>query len=123
MAGWISVYNRRVDNSKTVHTIGKNGIHYEYIMPIFGERDKYLDQAIDVKSRKSPTSKYKNGKKPGSYQPVGDKRYFNFYQIQKMKSKGEWELFLEDALRRKQFMLAQQLKQRILEELDNYEAR
>ena len=121
MAGWISIYNRRIDKTKTVYAVGKNGIHYEYIMPIFGEREKYLDQALDVKSKKSPKSKYKNGKKPGQYQPVGDKRYFNYYQIQKMKTKGDWEDFLLDVLEREQFILAEQLKKYIIEEFGEYE--
>lgn len=96
MARWtINTYNQRIDKSQTVHIIGKNGIHYEYIMPIFGERDKYLDQAIDVKSRKSPKTKYDNGKRPGQYQPIGDKRFFNFYQMGKMTEDERIDFLLE----------------------------
>lgn len=80
----ISIYNRRIDKTKTVQHIGANGIHYKYIMPIFGDVSKFHEQAIDVQSIKSPNSKYKNGKRPGQYQPVGDKRYFTFYQLNKM---------------------------------------
>lgn len=80
----ISIYNRRIDKTKTVQHIGENGIHYRYIMPIFGNINNFHEEAIDVKSVKSPTSTYKNGKRPGQYQPVGDKRYFTFYQLNKM---------------------------------------
>ena len=96
MAGFISVYNRRIDKTKTVQYIGKNGIHYEYIMPIFGERDKYYIQALDVKSKKSPKTKYKNGKKPGQYQPIGDKTAFTSYQLNKMRERGESEEYIEE---------------------------
>ena len=96
MAGFISVYNRRVDKSKTVQIVGKNGIHYEYIMPIFGERDKYQTQALDVKSKKSPTTKYKNGKRPGQYQPIGDKSCFTFYQLKQMQKRGESDAYIEE---------------------------
>lgn len=96
MAGFISIYNRRVDKSKTVHYVGKNGVHYEYIMPIFGEPDKFYIQALDVKSKKSPTTKYKNGKKPGQYQPIGDKTAFTFYQLKKMRERGESEDYIEE---------------------------
>ena len=95
MAGFINVYNRRVDRSKTVQYLGKNGIYYEYIMPIFGEQDKYHTQAIDVKSKKSPKTKYKNGKKPGQYQPIGDKSHFNFYQLKQLRDQGRDEQYIE----------------------------
>lgn len=95
MARWINVYNRRVDRSKTVQYLGKNGIHYEYIMPIFGESGKHYEQALDVKSKKSPTTKYKNSKKPGQYQPIGDKSYFNFYQLNQLRDHGRDEQYIE----------------------------
>jgi hypothetical protein len=96
MSNWtINVYNRRIDNSKTVHFLGQNGIHYEYIMPIFGDPKKFHTEALDVKSRKSPTTKYKNGKKPGQYQPVGDKRFFNYYQMGKMTEEDKIAFLLE----------------------------
>lgn len=60
---------------ETVPYIGKNGIHYEYILKKQGNRDKFYEDAIDVRSRNKDT---------GRYQPIGDKRYFNFYQLKKM---------------------------------------
>ena len=93
--GWISTYNQRIDKTKTVQRIGKNGIHYEYIMPIFSDPMNWQVEAMDVKSRKSPKSKYKNGKKPGQYQPIGDKTYFNFYQLKKVQERGVTDEYLE----------------------------
>lgn len=95
MAGFINIYNTRIDRSKTVAIIGKNGIHYEYVMPIFSEQDKYQTQALDVKSKKSPKTKYKNGKKPGQYQPVGDKSYFNFYQLKQLRKNGVGDEYID----------------------------
>jgi hypothetical protein len=96
MARWtINTYNLRIDRSKTVQFLGKNGIHYEYVMPIFSQRAMFYEQALDVKSRKSPTTRYKNGKKPGQYQPVGDKRFFNFYQMNKMSEEDKINFILE----------------------------
>lgn len=92
---WINLYNRRIDKSKTVEYLGKNGIHYEYVMPIFGEQDKFHTQAMDVKSKKSKTTKYKNGKKPGQYQPIGDKTYFNFYQLNALRDQGRSEEYID----------------------------
>lgn len=93
--GWISTYNQRIDKTKTVQRIGKNGIHYEYIMPIFSDPMNWQIEAMDVKSKKSPKSKYKNGKKPGQYQPIGDKTYFNFYQLKKLQDRGVSDEYLE----------------------------
>jgi hypothetical protein len=39
----------------------------------------FYQDAIDVRSHKRPDTKYNNGKRPGQYQPVGDKKYFTFY--------------------------------------------
>lgn len=85
----INTYNQSIDYTKTIYYTGKNGIHYEYIMPKVMRTDinEEYEGAIDVKSRKSSTTKYKNGKKPGQYQPVGDKSYFTFYQLKKIDLK------------------------------------
>ena len=79
MAGFLNIYNQRIDKTRTVQRVGKNGIHYEYVMPRLGNSMNWQVEAMDVKSKKSPKTKYKNGKKPGQYQPIGDKTYFNFY--------------------------------------------
>lgn len=85
----ISAWNAKIDNTLTVMRWGRQGILYEYILPYGANPMKYYEEAIDVKSRKSgrPRPSTKNGKiyRPGVYQPVGDKRYFNFYQMRKMK--------------------------------------
>lgn len=96
MAGFINTYNQRVDKTKTVFRVGKNGIHYEYIMPIFSDPMNWRIEAMDVKSRKSPVSKYKNGKRPGQYQPIGDKSAFTFYQLNKMRDRGKSEEYIEE---------------------------
>ena len=48
----------------------------------------YYEEAINVKSVKK-SEEYMNGKRPGQYQPVGDKRYFNYYQLKKMQIRPE----------------------------------
>lgn len=84
----ISAWNAQVANSVSQFVTGKNGIVYEYIVPNYGRSSIYYMDAIDVRSHKSPVSKYKNGKKPGQYQPIGDKSYFTFYQLKQLKKKG-----------------------------------
>lgn len=71
----INTYNMRIDRTKTVMRLGRNGILYEYILPTYGNSFEYYNDAIDVKSHNKVT---------GRYQPIGDKRYFNFYQLNKM---------------------------------------
>lgn len=95
----ISAWNARIDKSLTVTRLGRNGVLYDYILPYGANPSRYYEEAIDVKSRKG-FSKYSNGKRPGQYQPVGDKRYFTFYQINKMRDNGDWNKFHEDLLRR-----------------------
>lgn len=74
----INSYNTRIDRTKTVLRLGKNGILYEYLIPIGGDPFTYYNDAIDVKS---------HNKKTGRYQPVGDKSHFNFYQLRKMRGR------------------------------------
>lgn len=76
----IEIWNASIDNTKTVQRIGRNGVHYEYLIPLASDPFHYYQDAEDVRSRKSPTTKYNNGKRPGQYQPVGDKSYFTFYE-------------------------------------------
>ena len=77
----INDYNAKIDRTSTVMRLGKNGILYEYILPYGADPNHYYEDAIDVKSHKSISTKYDNGYRPGSYQPIGDKRYFTFYQL------------------------------------------
>ena len=95
MAGFLNIYNQRIDKTRTVQRIGKNGIHYEYVMPRLSNSMNWQVEAMDVKSKKSPTTKYKNGKKPGQYQPIGDKTYFNFYQLKKVQERGGMDDYLD----------------------------
>lgn len=74
----INTYNAQIDRTKTVMRLGRNGILYEYILPTYGDPFEYYNDAIDVKS---------HNKKTGRYQPVGDKSYFNFYQLRKLGNK------------------------------------
>ena len=96
----INIYNAKIDRTNTVMRTGKNGILYEYILPYGGNPNHYYEDAIDVKSHKSINTRYDNGKRPGEYQPVGDKRYFTFYQLKKMLNMDAWNNFIEDLIRR-----------------------
>lgn len=94
MASNISIYNARVDRSLTQRVLGRNGIMYEFELPYGANPDKYYEEALNVKSvkgnnRRRSKSKKNFGKiyRPGTYQPVGDKRYFNYYQLNKMTKK------------------------------------
>lgn len=81
----INTYNAQIDRTKTVMRLGRNGIHYEYILPIYGNPFEYYNDAIDVKSHNKIT---------GRYQPIGDKSYFNFYQLKNIMSKQQEEYLL-----------------------------
>lgn len=84
MAKWtINNWNAKIDRTLTVRRLGRQGILYEYELPYGADPNHYYEDAANVKSiKRSPD--YLNGKRPGQYQPVGDKRYFTYYQIQKM---------------------------------------
>lgn len=72
----INTYNTQIDRTKTVMRLGRNGILYEYILPVYGNPFEYYNDAIDVKSHNKIT---------GRYQPIGDKSYFNFYQLKQLQ--------------------------------------
>lgn len=105
----ISAWNAKIDKTLTVMRWGRQGILYEYILPYGANPMKYYEEAIDVKSRKMgkrrPSTKNKKFYRPGTYQPVGDKRYFNFYQLNKMKEK-DWVQWQKDIERRKRERIA-----------------
>lgn len=112
MANNISAWNAKIDNTLTVLERGRNGILYEYVLPYGANPMNYYKEAIDVKSHKGDnrnpsTAKRHEGQvyRSGEYQPIGDKRYFTYYQIRKMLQKNDWEKFLQDVERRKQFRL------------------
>lgn len=102
MAKWtINNWNAKIDRTLTVRRLGRQGILYEYELPYGADPMHYYEDAINVKSIKR-SEQYQNGKRPGQYQPIGDKRYFNYYQISKMsdKQKEEWmaELYMQSML-------------------------
>lgn len=106
MAKWtINNWNAKVDRTLTVRRLGRQGILYEYELPYGADPMHYYEEAINVKSIKR-SEQYNNGKRLGQYQPIGDKRYFNYYQLNKMsaKQKQEWmqELYMQTLL--KEFM-------------------
>ena len=93
MAKWsINDWNAKIDRSLTITRLGKNGILYEYELPYGANPMNYYEEALNVKSIKR-SEKYNNGKRPGMYQPVGDKSYFTYYQRKKMRE--DWSKYLE----------------------------
>lgn len=81
--GNISAWNAKIDRTSTVIRLGRNGVIYEYLIPLGASPFHYYEDAIDVRSHKKAGTKYDNGKKPGQYQPVGDKSKFFFYKLKK----------------------------------------
>lgn len=79
-----NAWNAKIDRTNTVIRLGRNGVIYEYLIPLGGSPFHYYEDAIDVRSHKKAGTKYNNGKKPGQYQPVGDKSKFTFYELRKM---------------------------------------
>lgn len=115
----INDWNQKIDRTNTIIRLGRNGIYYEYIMPLNADPYDFYNSAIDVRSHKSPTSKWPNGKKPGQYQPIGDKRYFNYYQLKKMKKMGDYESFSERSLEKQDEYLIKKVENTIVEMVNN----
>ena len=93
MARWtINDWNAKIDRTLTVRRLGRQGILYEYELPYGADPNHYYEDAINVKSIKR-SEQYKNGKRIGQYQPIGDKRYFNYYQLKKM-TEDEKQIFI-----------------------------
>ena len=89
----IEMYNLSVDRTKTIRRLGRNGILYEYEMPYGADVRYFYEEALNVKSIKGDNANPSTSKKnkghiypPGSYQPIGDKRYFTYYQMKKINS-------------------------------------
>lgn len=88
MAGNINLWNAIVKDASWYRYIGEQGIHYEYLLPQGANEDKFYEEAIDVRSRKgSNTRPGSDGivRRPGAYQPIGDKKFFTYYMINKQK--------------------------------------
>lgn len=86
----ISAWNAKV--GFVLQRVGLNGIHYEYVMPKY-YRGPWYENALAVRSKKSSTSTYKNGKKPGQYQPIGDRSYFTFFQLKQLRKQKKKSIF------------------------------
>ena len=99
MARWtINDWNAKIDRTLTIRRLGRQGILYEYELPYGADPNHYYEDAINVKSIKR-SEQYKNGYRIGQYQPIGDKRYFNYYQLKKMtpEERDKW-LFFTDVI-------------------------
>lgn len=91
MANNLAGYNDLLKNGIKYRYLGKNGIMYEYILKYGGNKEKFYEDAVDVRSikwgRARRSTKGFDGKEKGNYyrrgvyQPIGHKREFNFYQI------------------------------------------
>ena len=121
----IQMHNLTIDKSLTVKRLGRNGILYEYRLPYGANPMNYYKEAVEVRSIKgnntNPTTK--KGKegyiyRTGMYQPIGDKRYFTYYQIKKMGPK-DWLKWLEVVERRKQMYIAKRIREIVFKEFGN----
>lgn len=83
--GQVNLYRVTSQNPHLYRVLGRQGILYEYIVPYGKNVKEYYKNAIDVRSIKR-SEKYDNGKRIGQYQPVGDKKYFTFYQLKHMNN-------------------------------------
>lgn len=82
----VNVWKAEHDRSKIIARLGNNGVLYEYVVPLrYYHSPNWYKEATDVRSHKKAGTRYNNGKKPGQYQPVGDKSNFTFYEHQKYK--------------------------------------
>ena len=78
--GQVNLYRVTSHNPHLYRVLGKQGILYEYIIPYGKSVKEYYKNATDVRSIKR-SEQYDNGKRIGQYQPIGDKRYFTFYEL------------------------------------------
>ena len=100
MARWtINDWNAKIDRTLTVRRLGRQGILYEYELPYGADTNHYYEDAINVKSIKN-SENYNNGKRIGQYQPIGDKRYFNYYQLKKMTKEDKQIFIIQNEIRR-----------------------
>ena len=98
----IEIYNALIDRSLTVERLGENGIAYRYFLPYGANPYKYYEEALDVQSVKHgkdrpSTSKtnYGHHYRPGQIQPIGDKRFFTYYQLNHMSAEELWKFLIE----------------------------
>lgn len=101
MARWtINDWNAKIDRTLTVRRLGRQGILYEYELPYGADPNHYYEDAINVKSIKR-SEQYQNGKRIGQYQPIGDKRYFNYFQLKKMTNNDLIDFQLAESMKKK----------------------
>lgn len=117
----IQMHNLTIDKTLTVKRLGRNGILYEYRLPYGANPMKYYEEAVDVRSIKgnntNPTTK--KGKegyvyRTGMYQPIGDKRYFTYYQIHKMLDTKAWDDYAADLMRRRDEYMLKKLRDAVI---------
>lgn len=89
----LQVWNAKIDRTKTIMWKGRNGIQYEYLIPLHADEGEPHEVALDVRSHKGDNTNPSRSKKywgkvfkPGQYQPVGDKSHFTFYQQRQIKN-------------------------------------
>jgi hypothetical protein len=95
---------------------------YRFFVYKYNDTGQYWKEADHVQSIKSgdpdrpSRSKTVKGKvfKRGQYQPIGDRRYFTYYQMKKMDNKAQWESFLAKVIERKQKQWIAKVKAEIL---------
>lgn len=83
---------------------GRNHIQYEYVVNV-GAKHRTggpWEKAVDVRSVKS-SKLYDNGYRIGQYQPIGDKRYFTYYQIKALDS-DQGDVLLQEYYLERQLM-------------------
>lgn len=122
MARWtINDWNTKIDRSLTVTRLGRQGILYKYELPYGANPMKYYEEAINVKSIKGnntrpTTKKDKKGYvyRTGMYQPIGDRRYFTYYQIHKMLDDNSWNEYIKDLIRRRDAYMLKKVKDAII---------
>ena len=101
MARWtINDWNAKIDRTLTIRRLGRQGILYEYELPYGADPNHYYEDAINVKSIKR-SEQYKNGYRIGQYQPIGDKRYFNYFQLKKMTNNDLIDFQLAESMKKK----------------------
>ena len=101
MARWtINDWNAKIDRTLTIRRLGRQGILYEYELPYGADPNHYYEDAINVKSIKR-SEQYKNGYRIGQYQPIGDKRYFNYFKLKKMTNNDLIDFQLAESMKKK----------------------
>jgi hypothetical protein len=98
----INNYNQQLDYTKIINWKGANGISYRYFLKHGANPFNFHVEAADVRSIKGDNTRPSRSKrhwgkvyKPGQYQPLGDPRWFLFYQENKMTEQDKIDWFLE----------------------------